>query len=195
MDKEIEWSKFRTGDRRTFEYVYNSCIDDMYAYGLKIDPDKELIKDSVQDVFIEIFEHRNEISKPQNIKFYFLKSLKHAIFRRKKKERKRAMLLERIKLGLVESPNFEDKLILSEMDEKKKHLVHEALQTLTPKQKEIMYLRFSAGLRYDEISEIMEIDRKSVKKQVYRAVKKLRNSKVFNDYREIILFYSTNASI
>ncbi|MGX1930575.1 RNA polymerase sigma factor [Flagellimonas sp. 2504JD4-2] len=190
MDQGNLWSKFKAGDKTAFESVYRLCIDDMYAYGLKLDSDKELVKDSIQEVFIEIFEHRNAISEPHNIKFYILKALKHTIFRKQKKERKKVKLFEQPKPNFSAGHNFEDKRILSELDEEKKRLVNEALETLTSKQKEIMYLRFSVGLGYTEISEIVKIDHSSVRKQVYRAVKKLRNSKAFDDYKGIVLFYS-----
>ncbi|WP_420602596.1 RNA polymerase sigma factor [Flagellimonas sp.] len=190
MDQGNLWSKFKAGDKTAFESVYKSCIDDMYAYGLKLDSDKELVKDSIQEVFIDIFEHRNAISEPNNIKFYILKALKHTIFKKKKKERKKTKLHEQPGFSVSAGYNFEDKRILSELDEEKRNLVNEALDSLTPKQKEIMYLRFSVGLGYEEISEIVKIDHSSVRKQVYRAVKKLRNSKAFDDYKGIVLFYS-----
>lgn len=191
MDQGNLWSKFKAGDRTAFESVYKSCIDDMYAYGLKLDSDKELVKDCIQEVFIDIFEHRNAISEPNNIKFYILKALKHTIFKKQKKERKKTKLHEQTPLSFSAGHNFEDKRILSELDEEKKRLVEEALNSLTSKQKEIMYLRFSVGLSYSDISEIVNIDHSSVRKQVYRAVKKLRNSKAFDDYKGIVLFYST----
>ncbi|MGW9685478.1 RNA polymerase sigma factor [Flagellimonas sp. 2504JD1-5] len=191
MDQGNLWSKFKAGDKTAFESVYKSCIDDMYAYGLKLDSDKELIKDCIQEVFIDIFEHRNAISEPNNIKFYVLKALKHTIFKKQKKERKKTKLDEQAPHAFSAGHNFEDKRILSELDEEKKRLVNEALDSLSSKQKEIMYLRFSVGLSYNDISEIVNIDHASVRKQVYRAVKKLRNSKAFDDYKGIVLFYST----
>ncbi|MEX0314056.1 MAG: RNA polymerase sigma factor [Allomuricauda sp.] len=195
MDHGDLWSKFRAGDKAAFESVYNSCVDDMYAFGLKIDSDQELIKDCIQEVFIDIFEHRNAISEPNNIKFYILKALKHTIFRKQKKERKKAKFHEQPELNFSAGYNFEDKRILSELDEEKKRLVNQALETLSAKQKEIMYLRFSVGLNYNEISEIVNIDHSSVRKQVYRAIKKLRNSKAFDDYKGIVLFYSMLRSL
>ncbi|TMU56104.1 RNA polymerase sigma factor [Flagellimonas algicola] len=190
MDQGNLWSKFKAGDKSAFESVYNLCIDDMYAYGLKLDTDRELVKDCIQEVFIDIYEHRNAIAEPQNIKFYILKALKHSIFKKRKKERKKTKFHEQPGLSFSAGQNFEDRRILSELDAEKKRLVNEALETLSTKQKEIMYLRFSVGLSYDEISEIVKIDHASVRKQVYRAVKKLRNSKAFDDYKGIVLFYS-----
>ncbi|WP_165614900.1 RNA polymerase sigma factor [Flagellimonas flava] len=191
MDQNKIWSKFKTGDKKAFESVYKLCIDDMYAYGLKLNPNKELVKDCIQQVFVDVYEHRNGISDPKNIKFYILKALKHAIYKRQKRENKKSHLEELSELEFRTAYNFEDKRIISEIDEQKQLLVKKALGSLSSKQREIMYLRFTLGLDYNEISDMAGIDHSSVRKQVYRSIKKLRSSEVFDDYKSIILFYST----
>nr|WP_299385176.1 sigma-70 family RNA polymerase sigma factor [Allomuricauda sp.] len=191
MDQERIWSKFKSGDTKAFESVYKLCIDDMYAYGLKLNSNKELVKDCIQQVFVDVYEHRNSISNPQNIKFYILKALKHAIYKRQKKENRKSNIEELSEIEFRTAYNFEDKRIISEIDTQKHQLVKKALDSLSAKQREIMYLRFTMGLAYEEISDMVGIDHSSVRKQVYRSIKKLRNSDVFDDYKSIILFYST----
>lgn len=191
MNQKEIWSNFKAGDKAAFESVYKFCVDDMFAYGLKLNPNKELVKDCLQQVFVDIYERRNEISQPADIKFYFLKALKHSIYKRQKKENKKTLFVDIANLEFNTEYNFEDKRILSEIDAKKKQLIEKAVDSLSNKQREIMYLRFTVGLGYDEISKIVLIDSSSVRKQVYRAIKKLRNSEVFDDYKSIILFYST----
>ncbi|WP_411029778.1 RNA polymerase sigma factor [Spongiimicrobium sp. 3-5] len=191
MIQEGLWLKLKKGDKKAFGSVYELCIDDMYAYGLKLNANKELVKDCIQEVFIDIFEHRNSISEPNNIKFYILKSLKHTIFRKLKKERRNVDIMEFSNLEFKPEYNIEDKRILGEINDCKIKLIKKALQSLSSKQREILYLRFTMGLTYHEISEIVKIDHNSVRKQVYRAIKKLRNSKAFDDYQSIILFYSS----
>lgn len=191
MNQEEIWSNFRAGDKAAFESVYKLCIDDMFAYGLKLNSNKELVQDCLQQVFIDIYERRNNISQPTDIKFYFLKALKHSIYKKQKKENKKTHFEDIANLEFNTEYNFEDKRILSEIDAKKKQLIEKAVDSLSNKQREIMYLRFTVGLAYNEISEIVLIDSNSVRKQVYRAIKKLRNCEVFDTYRSIILFYSS----
>ena len=191
MNQKEIWSNFKAGDKAAFESVYKLCIDDMFAYGLKLNPNKELVKDCLQQVFVDIYERRNDISQPIDIKFYFLKALKHCIYKRQKKEKKKTHFEDITNLEFNAEYNFEDQRILSELDAKKKQLIQKAVDSLSSKQREIMYLRFTVGLGYNEISKIIEIDSSSVRKQVYRAIKKLRNSEVFDDYKSIILFYSS----
>lgn len=190
MDQERVWSEFKNGSKQAFESVYNYCIDDMYAYGLKLNSNKELVKDCIQQVFVDIYERRQVLSNPQNIKYYVLKALKHQIYKRQKKEKKKSNIDEFSELKFKTPYNFEDKKIISEIDEKKQRLIKKALGSLSSKQREIMYLRFTTGMEYTEIAEMVGIDHNSVRKQVYRSIKKLRNSEIFDDYKSIILFYS-----
>ena len=191
MNQKEVWSNFRAGDKAAFESVYKLCVDDMFAYGLKLNPNKELVQDCLQQVFIDIYERRNKISQPTDIKFYFLKALKHSIYKRQKKENKQTHFEDIANFEFNTEYNFEDKRILSEIDTRKKQLIGKVVDSLSNKQREIMYLRFTVGLGYDEIAEIIAIDSNSVRKQVYRAIKKLRNSEVFDDYKSTILFYSS----
>jgi RNA polymerase sigma factor (sigma-70 family) len=49
-----------------------------------------------------------------------------------------------------------------------------ALIQLPAKQKEAVYLRFNESLEYNEIAAILEITVESVRKQVHRALKTVR---------------------
>ena len=183
MAQEDFWLKFKEGDKTAFESLYKMYIDDMYAYGLKISADKELVKDCIQEVFIDIYERRNHISEPRKIRFYILKALKHNIFGKLKKEKRKVQINTYTDFIFTTEYNAEDKKIDEEINGRKEKLLKKALQTLSSKQKEILYLRFSMGLTYPEISEIVKIDSTSVRKQVYRGLKKLRNSEAFESYK------------
>ena len=52
--------------------------------------------------------------------------------------------------------------------------VTNALQHLSSKQKEVIYLRFNESLGYNEIASILDINIESVRKQVHRALKTVR---------------------
>jgi RNA polymerase sigma factor (sigma-70 family) len=48
------------------------------------------------------------------------------------------------------------------------------LNQLSVKQKEALYLRFNESMEYPEIAKVMNISVESVRKQVYRAIKTIR---------------------
>jgi RNA polymerase sigma factor (sigma-70 family) len=147
-----------------------------------------MVKDSIQDVFIDLYEHRNQLSVPDNIKFYLFKALKRTLFRRLKKERKFGSINERNDLSFQTDYSIEKETINVEIENYKKKLILHTLKTLTRKQQEILYLKFTMGFDYQEISQILGIDNNSVRKQVYRAIKRLRESQLIKELKTIVLF-------
>ena len=51
----------------------------------------------------------------------------------------------------------------------------ELLENLPSRQKEAVYLRFVEGFDYEEISEVLNVSIESARKQIYRAVKSMRD--------------------
>ncbi|TGV01347.1 RNA polymerase sigma factor [Flavivirga rizhaonensis] len=170
------WIEFVKGDKAAFTFIYNSNVDALFSYGMKLNSNKNFVKDCIQDVFLDIYEHRKQLSMPRNIKFYLFKALKHTMFRELKKERKKSSLPEDESMSFFTDYNIETKTIDIEVEKHQKELVAKIIKELTPKQQEILYLRFTKGFSYIEISEITDINHNSVRKQVYRAIKKLRKS-------------------
>ncbi|AUP78619.1 RNA polymerase sigma factor [Flavivirga eckloniae] len=179
-ESEEVWIKFVNGDKNAFTSIYNLNVDALFSYGMKLNPEKGFVKDCIQDVFLDIYEHRKQISTPKNIRFYLFKALKHTMFRELKKERKKSHLPEHENLSFITAYNIETKTISTEVEEHQKELVAKIIKELTPKQQEILYLRFTKGFSYIEISEIININHNSVRKQVYRVIKKLRKNPIFN---------------
>ena len=183
------WTNFVDGNQAAFASIYTKHVDALYSYGYKICPNTDLVKDSIQDVFIDLFQHRDRLSKPSNIKFYLFKALKHTVFRKLRKERKFGELSEQTVDLFQTEYSIERKTILTEIERNRSLLIHKTLEQLPSRQREILYLRFTMGFSYTEISEIVAIDHNSVRKQVYRAIKKLRECEHFKNTECILLFY------
>lgn len=74
------WSLFQSGDQEAFREIYEEFIDVLFAYGSKITHDRELVKDCVQDIFVDLQRLNPNLHHPEYIEFYLFKSLKNAIF-------------------------------------------------------------------------------------------------------------------
>ena len=65
-------------------------------------------------------------------------------------------------------------MIARQLTEEKRTRLEEALQKLSPRQKEIIFLKFYNKLSYDEICELMSISTNSAYKLLNKAIVKLR---------------------
>jgi len=192
MDSKMQllWSGFRNGEEKAFSEMYSLYVDNLFSYGMKICHNRELVQDSIQDVYIDLYESRKRINEPQNLLYYLIKSLKHRLFKKIKIESKYTAEDLVVFSEFKTEYGVESKMIGEELESDKVQLIKQALKELTEKQQEILYLRFTMEFGYDEISKIVGIDHNSVRKQVYRSIKKLRNCNVGQNYKSLLLFLS-----
>jgi RNA polymerase sigma factor (sigma-70 family) len=172
---EGNWHRFKEGDKEVFAVIYNHHVDALYRYATKICTDEYLVKDAIQEIFLDLYLKREKNSvKPETLKFYLALALKRNLIKKLQSSRK---LLQ---LGEVKYNEFdieysiENQLIEEEDKDVINRKLLNALNQLPSKQKEAVYLRFNQSLEYEEVAAILEISIESVRKQVYRAVKTLR---------------------
>ena len=170
----VIWKCFKSGDKEAFAILYNLHIDTLYHYGTKLCKDEEAVKDALQEVFLELFLKRDKIGiAPEHLKYWLLLALKRNLIKKLQANRK-------ISHNSQESVDFEPEysiefqIIEMEKDAEINSKILYALSQLPDKQKESIYLRFNESLEYSEIAEILEITIESVRKQVYRALKTVR---------------------
>lgn len=169
------WLLFKDGDKEAFAIFYNLHVDRLYKYALKLCHDDDTVKDAIQEVFLDLYMKRvNNKTTPENLKYYLLLSLKRNLI--KKLKSKRRFEEGEISEGEMSDLEFstEYQLIEKEQDEELNTKVLNALNKLPGKQKEAVYLRFNEGMDYPEIAHMLGITIESVRKQVYRALKTVR---------------------
>ena len=76
----------------------------------------------------------------------------------------------------VENTQIEDEEELKALKEK----IHRIINSLTPRQKEIIYLRFLHQKEYEEIAQIMDMSEQAARNLTYRAMEKIRKEN--NDF-------------
>ncbi len=172
---QLTWLRFQEGDKEAFAIFYNLHIDRLFQYGGKLCNDRDSLKDAIQEVFLDLYLKREKNkTTPENLKYYLILALKRNLFKRLKAKR-------RFEGGEKLSEKFDElefsaeyKIIEQEQDEEARQRIINALNQLPGKQKEAIYLRFNEAMAYPEIAVILGISIESVRKQIYRALKSVR---------------------
>ncbi len=170
---QLIWDKFRAGDRQAFETIYYEFVDILFAYGSKLTPDRYLLEDSVQDLFIDIYTYGKSLRQPEYLEFYLFKTLKRIIIRKLKE-------IDRFKMSGEITNNFELRFPVEEIEQDEKQLddrlrlLQKELLNLDVTKRELIFLKFNSGLTYKEIGKLLEINPETAKKQVYRLIKFMR---------------------
>ncbi|MEX2564991.1 MAG: sigma-70 family RNA polymerase sigma factor [Cyclobacteriaceae bacterium] len=165
------WIEFRQGNEDSFAQIYNKYILSMYNYGERITSDKELIEDSIHDVFVELWKQRSSIGQAFSIKHYLFKALKRKIVYNLTRERR--IVTNKLKRGehdfeIVLSPEFH--LITNEASEQQKESLQKAINFLSKRQKEAITLKFYDNLSFKEVADLLSISVKSTYTLIYRAI-------------------------
>ena len=172
------WSNFISGSQEAFKELYNRYSDILFSFGMRYTTDRELVKDCVHDVFIDLHNYRFTLAEEVSVRFYVLKS-----FRRKltKMLRKTASFgFASFKNGAYElsigefSSSVEEDIIGDEQSREMLASLSFELNLLPARQREILYLRFKHDLEYDEIANMMQISVPTCRTLVYRGVRQLR---------------------
>jgi RNA polymerase sigma factor (sigma-70 family) len=172
-DLEI-WNSFREGKEWAISFIYSEHAEKLYRYGLKFTPEVPVIEDTLQDLFAELIKNRRTIGNTDNILFYLLKSFKRKLLRNmqtvKRLERNEAP--EEYPFDVTWS--IEHEMIMEEVSEQKSKMLLKALNELTPRQKEAIYLRFTKELNYQEVAGLMDISVEACRNLISKAVTTLK---------------------
>lgn len=173
-EERILWLRFLKGDTQVLNLIYLLHSNALFDYGCRFTTDADLVKDCIQEVFCTLIRTRNNLSETDNVRLYLLKSVKRRIIRDLKNANNKPRSLDDqdYSFDLRFAENLDDQL--NELDEEKGKLIAEAMQSLTERQKEAIYLRFNRGLEYEEISLLLNLNYQSSRALIHRAIEKLR---------------------
>jgi RNA polymerase sigma factor (sigma-70 family) len=163
-----------SGDYSRFRSLFTGYYEGLYGYGIKLCKDPELVKDAIQNLFISVWERREDLTHITSPNVYLYVSLRRNILRVRKQQARMKDISDDVKNEIEIYFGTEELIIKAESREEQKEVLKEALNQLSNKQKEVLYLHYYNGMSYGEIEEILSINRQSVRNHMYRAMETLR---------------------
>lgn len=175
IDERILWNEFRAGSLEAFTNLYGKYLRPLYNYGKKFSKDTAFVEDCIQDLFVELWKNKAGLNATESPKYYLFKSLRNKIFRELNSNKP---LFE----AVTEEYNFEiefsaeTNLLYNQTLFDQQQYLHRALQTLTKRQREAIFLRFYENLSYEEVASIMSLELRSVYNLISKAIDALKKS-------------------
>jgi len=189
------WHRFKNGDDIALSELYNTYVHKLFSYGLKISGDEFLVKDCIQEIFIRLIDKRKEIRLQEDTSVYLFKSLRNKIIEELRSKNRRVDIVNSIVSGeLNHEISAEQVTVSSEEEQLRSVTINAALNTLSDYQKEAIFLKYSQGLEYEKIAELLEIDIASARTLIYRSLKKVKES-ISSNSQLLLLFFWTSSKI
>lgn len=159
-----------------WEEVYDSYFPLLFRYSLRFTPDRDLIKDLLQDFFIELYLKRGKLAGIRNIRSYLMVAVRRKVVRKLSEDSKNHLVpLAEEDHDFILELSPESKLIESQLLESRFRYLSKAVARLTKRQKEAVYLRFYENMSYEEIAAIMSMKEvKYARTLVYRAISEMK---------------------
>jgi len=170
----IHWAKLRAGDPQALGFLYDKYVDKLFLKAMRLTNNRELAKDAVQEVFLEIWQYRNSISEIQYSQSYLSKVLLSVTLKKLKKENA-TVRTELEEFYVSDDLNIEHILVARDIEKDKARRLQTAIASLTQRQKLILQLHFTDGLSYEQIAEKLCINYQSVNNLAFRTIHQLRN--------------------
>jgi len=184
------WESFRKGDKDAFAALFREYYGTLYRFGNKFTNDTELLEDCIQELFIELWQAKSQ-APVLSVKAYLLKSLKYKLLKAFRKQGKILPIHDNGDMPFELS--HETFLIHQQESDQRRQQVIGALERLSHRQKEIIYLKYYQNLSYEEVSEIMNINYQVARNLLYQAIKSLKN--MLAGPLEFFLFFLLAAGI
>jgi len=175
MEQDLErWKKFKNGDVAVFEEMIRSEFRALFEYGSRFIHDRDTLNDCIHDLFASLWDRRRFLADTDHIRPYLLKSLRNRLL--KEIERTQGITpFESWHENLDTEDGIETRLISTETDEHRKRQIGTVLQSLTPRQREIIHLKFFEGLSHEQIAGVLDISRPAVANLLSQALRLFRD--------------------
>lgn len=173
------WIRFKADDEKAFDQLVQARYRTLFNYATRFTKDRDLIKDCLQDLFLELWNRRAVIVETPYVTIYLIKAFRNNLFRRIRRETARPLNSDETmewESVATEELTAEHKWIADEMLVSTEQSLRQAVDQLPKRQQEVVFLKFYEGLSNDDIAQVMEVEKQTVANFLYRAMTQLRNS-------------------
>ena len=158
-------------EKRKFLILYEQYRYLMLKVAVDILHDYQLAEDAVQEAFVRVAKHMEQIGQPQETatKRYLITITKHAaidLYRKRNRLHHREIYID-------ELPEGEE--LLAYMAPEEEYGVLNILKNLPPKYRDIFLLKYSAHLENAEIARICNIREGTVRQRLARGKRLIEN--------------------
>lgn len=187
MDEAKLIEEIREGNTNAFETLFRNWHEPLCRYAFSLLKDEAQAEEIVQDVFVKVWEKRQEISIQTSAKAYLYRSVHNRclnwIEHQKVKGNYRDNWMLQFEEAQMPQENTEHRQLLEQFSN--------AMQKLPGECRRIFQLSREAGFSYREIAEALNISIKTVENQMGKALKVLRTE--LKDYLPLLVSLAADA--
>ena len=167
--------RLQDSDEQALALLMRRYYAELYNYAISLNRDPSLVKDCIQEVFISLWQRRDNATSILSLKYYLLRAVKNRVL---KSAHRRIPLANNLALdnGYDFTCEFsiEKMIIEKQLSEEKAVRLKKVITTLSRRQQEIIYLKYYQHLDHGQIAELMNITTQSVYNLLHETIQRLK---------------------
>ncbi len=171
---ETLWYFFKKGESSAFAVLFKKYYPQLHVYGIKISNAPNLTEDCLQNFFVQLFEEREKRGTIKNLKAYLFVSFKRSLIKHLKKNQDNVPISETQLFKSNFTISAEEICMHQEIQFLCTKTLHDLINQLSPRQKEVIYLKYYSEMTTSDIAEVMDMNYQSVQNILQKAMTKLR---------------------
>lgn len=160
-------NKIKTGDSSAFEFLFNKYYSPLCLLAAKTLHDLDSAREVVQNLFVYIWENRENINIQHSVKSYLVTSVRFNCYRYEKKQ---SIMLPIESVLEDVADELYDSLELEELHQQ----LLSAIEELPCQCQRIFRMSRFEEMKYSEIAEKLNLSIKTIETQMGKALKMLR---------------------
>jgi len=168
-EKEII-ERCQRSEPEAFRALFERHKDKVYSIALRYSGDATVAQDIAQEAFLKIFSGIGNFRGDSNFESWLYRLVVNSCFDQKRRARRLMPLVDEL-LEVLAAPEESalDEVLRSELGSR----VRAVVGSLPPEQRMVIVLRYTQGLSYDEIAEILECSAGTIASRLNRVHKVL----------------------
>ena len=166
-----DWRALARDDRGALERLYRAHAPALLRYGGRL-ADDAAVEDAVHELFVRLWARRATLNPDVRPRPYLLIALRNDLLRDVRRAA-RVTVLDPAREDGGEA-SAEEGIVSAEAQTAQSAKLRRALATLSPRERELVELRFGQALDYGDIVEATGISYQSARNTLARAIGKLR---------------------
>lgn len=170
-DSKFLIDRLKNGNETAYELLFKEYYKVLVIFASKYIKDIEAAKELVQELFVHIYEKRENLDINSSLKSYLFRSVHNRSINLINSKKIRDRYAENyIKNTDIIINTIEQEVNVSEME----NALHSAINELPPRCKTIFKMNRFEGLSNNEIAEKLTLSKRTVETQISKALKILR---------------------
>jgi len=159
----------RRGERDAFRALFEAYKDKIYSIALRFSGEETLAMDIAQDVFLKLFSSISEFRGEAAFSTWVYRLVVNCCLDHRRRSWRMIPIADDLLAVLRAPADSLDRMLRSEMRDR----VRAAVDKLSPELRMVVVLRYTEGLSYDEIAEVLGCAAGTVASRLNRAHKML----------------------